>query len=105
MFDASCRPDAARPPASAGGLRGGSQSAVASNPSAVLRVGTLGDLAALEALEGAAFAHDRIARRSFVRFLNAPNASLIVADCDGVLAGYALVLFRAHSRLARLYSI
>src|SRR5205085_1195209 len=57
------------------------------------------------ALELRAFAHDRIARRSFLRFLASPNASLIVADGDDAIRGYALVLFRARSQLARLYSI
>jgi ribosomal protein S18 acetylase RimI-like enzyme len=70
-----------------------------------LRTGTPADLGALEALECRAFLHDRISRRSFARFLNLPSASLIIADCDGVLSGYALVLFRAGSRLARIYSI
>jgi ribosomal protein S18 acetylase RimI-like enzyme len=33
------------------------------------------------------------------------NASLLVADEDGALAGYALVVFNRGTALARLYSI
>jgi ribosomal protein S18 acetylase RimI-like enzyme len=73
--------------------------------SMTLRAGTPADLSALEALECRAFTHDRISRRSFLRFLSSPTASLIVADCDDALCGYALVLLRARSRRARLYSI
>jgi ribosomal protein S18 acetylase RimI-like enzyme len=99
MFDAGCRVDAARPREYAAGFIAPTQSAVA------LRDGTRADAARLDALERRAFSYDRIARRSFVRFVNSPNASLIVADCDGALSGYALILFRARSGFARLYSI
>ncbi len=66
----------------------------------------MGDLAALIALEQAAFTTDHLSRRSFRHFLAAANATLIVAD-DGNkrLAGYALVLYPPRSSLARLYSI
>ncbi|MBN9070064.1 MAG: GNAT family N-acetyltransferase [Rhizobiales bacterium] len=73
--------------------------------SAVLRPGRKSDLDALVAIEAAAFAGDRISRRSFRRFLGAPTASLIVAEEDGIVAGYALLLFRSGSRRARLYSL
>ena len=69
-----------------------------------LRLGTRADVSRLEALESRVFTHDRLSRRSFARFLNAVSASLIVAD-DGALCGYALVLFRSGSRIARVYSI
>ena len=103
MFDAGCRSDVARPLEA--GLVAALRSGVVPRPAVVLRAGALADLGALESLERRAFAHDRIARRSFVRFLNAPNVSLIVADGDGAVCGYALVLSRARSRLARLYSL
>jgi len=99
MLDAGCRADAARPREGAAGFVVSTLSVVA------LRAGTLADVGRLDALERRTFAYDRIARRSFVRFLNSPNASLIVADCDGTMSGYALVLFRARSGGARLYSI
>jgi ribosomal protein S18 acetylase RimI-like enzyme len=70
-----------------------------------IRPGTVTDLSGLLTLERAAFATDRLSRRSFCRFLASPNAALIVADDQGVVAGYALVLFRPTSMVARLYSI
>jgi ribosomal-protein-alanine N-acetyltransferase len=63
------------------------------------------DLPALLAMENLVFTVDRLSRRSFRHFLVAPNAALIVAEESGKLAGYALVLYPAHSRIARLYSI
>jgi ribosomal protein S18 acetylase RimI-like enzyme len=65
----------------------------------------LRDLDRLSALEQAVFRTDILSRRSFRRLLAAPSARVIVAEADGKLAGYALVLFRPRSKLARLYSI
>src|SRR5438309_1495637 len=101
MFEASPSIHAKPPPETAAASR----IALQFLESVTLRAGAQADLSALETLECHAFAHDRISRRSFARFLHSPSASLIVADCDGGLCGYALVLFRAQSRLARLYSI
>lgn len=70
-----------------------------------VRPATPADLDALVALEHAAFRTDRMSRRSFRGFLTSPQAAMIAADLDGKLVGYALVLFRAGSALARLYSI
>jgi len=70
-----------------------------------VRPATLADLDALVTLEHEAFRTDRMSRRSFRGFLTSPNAAMIVADLNGKLAGYALVLFRTGSALARLYSI
>lgn len=74
-------------------------------PPAKIRSGHIRDLDALVALENAVFTTDILSRRSFRRFLAAPNSSLIVAEESGKLAGYALVLYPARSKLARLYSI
>jgi len=74
-------------------------------PPAKLRPGRLRDLDALVALENAVFTTDILTRRSFRHFLTSPKSSLIVAEDSGKLAGYALVLYPAHSKLARLYSI
>jgi ribosomal protein S18 acetylase RimI-like enzyme len=71
----------------------------------VLRTSKRSDIAALRAIEQRAFAHDRLSERSFVRFLHSGSASLIVAQAQGVVSGYALMLFRRTSRVARLYSI
>ncbi|MGE0753051.1 MAG: ribosomal protein S18-alanine N-acetyltransferase [Variibacter sp.] len=63
------------------------------------------DIEPLYALERAAFATDRLSRRSFRRQLAARQNGLVVAEVEGALAGYALVLLRLGSRTARLYSI
>ena len=106
MSHLSCPLNIGQPPDTAAGLLVTLQSSIIPPRSAVtLRAGRLADVDELEALEMHAFAHDRIARRSFVRFLTSSNASLIVVAGEGVLCGYALVLFRTRSRLARLYSI
>jgi ribosomal protein S18 acetylase RimI-like enzyme len=73
--------------------------------SAKLRPGHMRDLDALVALENAVFTTDILSRRSFRHFLTSPKSSLIVAEESGKLAGYALVLYPARSKLARLYSI
>jgi [ribosomal protein S18]-alanine N-acetyltransferase len=51
------------------------------------------------------FASHLLSRASFRRFLASPGATLIIAQADGRLAGYVLVLYRSNSRLARMYSI
>jgi ribosomal protein S18 acetylase RimI-like enzyme len=65
----------------------------------------MSDVDALRALERAVFTTDILSRRSFRHFLASPNATLIVADDSGKLAGYVLVLYPPRSKLARLYSI
>jgi [ribosomal protein S18]-alanine N-acetyltransferase len=70
-----------------------------------LRRGRQRDLAALVTLELAVFKTDIVSRRSFRHFIASANASLIVAEESGGLAGYVLVLYPPHSKLARLYSI
>jgi ribosomal protein S18 acetylase RimI-like enzyme len=72
---------------------------------AKLRRGHLRDLDALIALERAVFDTDILSRRSFRRFLAARSATVIVAEADGKLAGYVLVLYPPRSKHARLYSI
>ena len=72
---------------------------------AVVRQASRSDIDRLEAVEGRAFAHNRLNRRRFAHFLRSPSAALVVADRDEPSVGYALVLFRAGSRIARLYSI
>jgi ribosomal protein S18 acetylase RimI-like enzyme len=74
-------------------------------PQAYIRPGHMRDLEALVALENAVFTTDILSRRSFRHFLTSPKGSLIVAEESGKLAGYALVLYPARSKLARLYSI
>jgi [ribosomal protein S18]-alanine N-acetyltransferase len=72
---------------------------------AKLRRGAMRDLDALIALERAAFTMDVLSRRSFRRFMAGKSATLIIAEADGKLAGYVLVLYPPRSKHARLYSI
>jgi ribosomal protein S18 acetylase RimI-like enzyme len=74
-------------------------------PDLVLRDATLADIDDLALLETRSFDGDRLSRRSLRRLAVAPSAALRVARDKDALAGYALLLFRAGSRLARLYSI
>lgn len=69
-----------------------------------LRRARLADIDALIALERV-FTMDVLSRRSFRRLIAARSAALIVAEEDGRLSGYALVLFRERAEVARLYSI
>jgi ribosomal protein S18 acetylase RimI-like enzyme len=70
-----------------------------------LRPGAPSDVAALDEIERRAFATDRMAPRSFRSLIGSASASVIVAERDGAVAGYAAVLFRAGTFVARLYSI
>ena len=64
------------------------------------------DVASLDALEKAAFAGDRLSRRSLVEHVKSDTAALLVAeDGAGVIVGYALVLFRKVTSVGRLYSL
>jgi ribosomal protein S18 acetylase RimI-like enzyme len=75
-------------------------------PAIRVRTATPGDLDALLALEQRVFATDRLSRRSLRRFLTSDTDAVLVAeDHPGHLAGTAIVLFRPHSAIARLYSI
>jgi ribosomal protein S18 acetylase RimI-like enzyme len=79
--------------------------ALRSPTAARLRRGRMRDLGALIALERGVFNMDILSRRSFRHFIAASSASVIVAEADGRLAGYVLVLYRRRSKIARLYSI
>jgi ribosomal-protein-alanine acetyltransferase len=72
---------------------------------AAIRKGRMSDLDALLAIEAEAFSGDRLSRRSFQRLLGNDSSSLLVAESQGDILGYALVLFRKASALARLYSV
>lgn len=69
------------------------------------RFASTDDVDDLVALEHACFTLDRLRPRNFRWMLGRANASLIVATFHGSLVGYALLLFRRGSSLARLYSI
>lgn len=69
------------------------------------RVATLLDVPELLALEQHCFTTDRLSRRSFQWMISRAHGELRVAENAGQLLGYALVLFRRGTSLARLYSI
>lgn len=70
-----------------------------------IRAASLADRADLLALERRAFAFDRISRRAFGHLLARANAAVLAAVADETVCGCAVVLFRAGSARARLYSI
>jgi ribosomal protein S18 acetylase RimI-like enzyme len=75
-----------------------------------LRRGRRGDLDALAALEreifkSRLFAGHLISRASFRRLLALPSATSIVAEIKAQIGAYVLVLYRANSGAARMYSI
>ncbi len=63
------------------------------------------DLEPLRTLEHASFDTDRLSRRRLRHWIQAKNREFLVAEIDGDLVGYGLVLFHGATRLARLYSI
>jgi len=63
------------------------------------------DIDAMIAIEEKVFSTDLLSRRSFARLLAAPTAELLVAELGGRPVGYAVVLYRTGSTVARLYSI
>ncbi|HEY8352803.1 MAG TPA: hypothetical protein VIK87_09675, partial [Sphingomonadales bacterium] len=69
-----------------------------------IRPGTPDDLDALVSLEERIFTGDRLSRRSFRRLLERPTARFVIAGDRDRILGYALILFRARTALARLYS-
>ena len=73
-------------------------------PDVEIRLAQMSDLPDLLRLESACFSGDRISRRSFRRFLESAGASCLVAEANGQMLGYALLLFRSGTALARLYS-
>lgn len=71
----------------------------------VIRLATPDDVDALVSLEERVFDTDRMTRRSFRRLIDRPTAALMVAELEGRVVGYALLLFRLGTALARLYSV
>ncbi|GAA2862868.1 ribosomal protein S18 acetylase RimI-like enzyme [Aminobacter niigataensis] len=69
-----------------------------------IRTARAEDVDALVAIENAVFDGDRISRRSFRQLIDHETAEALVAEVGGRVAGYAMVLFRKGSGVARLYS-
>lgn len=70
-----------------------------------VRDATPADVDGLVELENLCFETDRLSRRRFRKLIDSPTAACRVATSAGRIVGYALVLFRAGTGLARLYSI
>lgn len=70
-----------------------------------VRPALIADVAAMVALEESSFSTDRMARRHFLRFLRGQGSAVLVAEVDDRFAGYVLVLFRANTKSARIYSV
>lgn len=70
-----------------------------------IRPASVSDIDRLVAIENAAFATDRLSRRSFRQAVESPTTETLVAGREGTIAGYCMVLFRRGSGVARLYSI
>lgn len=63
------------------------------------------DIAELVRIENASFAGNRLDRRRFRYLLGTAHAVLLVETDALAVRGYVLLLFRANSPIARLYSI
>ncbi len=69
------------------------------------RPASIGDIDALLHLETTCFQHDRLSRRSFRHHISSSTCTLIVAQSNSELVGYALAFYRKDSKEARLYSL
>jgi ribosomal protein S18 acetylase RimI-like enzyme len=70
-----------------------------------IRPARASDIGALVALENAVFETDRMSRNAFRRMIVSKSASILIAERDGALAGHCVLLLRAGSNKARLYSL
>jgi ribosomal protein S18 acetylase RimI-like enzyme len=72
---------------------------------ATTRKATPDDIEALLRIEERCFEADRISRRSFRDLIASPTAETIVGEEGGAIIGYAMILIRKGTALARLYSL
>jgi ribosomal-protein-alanine acetyltransferase len=70
-----------------------------------IRSAVKNDLERLVEIENTCFTSDILSRRSFQRFIRTGTHDLKVATIDDEIVGYALVLYRTGTSLARMYSI
>ncbi len=70
-----------------------------------IRPASLADLGALVEIEAGSFQSDRLTRRQFRHMLTRAHAATLVAEADGCLLGYILLLFSRGTSVARVYSI
>mgnify|MGYP001258605877 CR=1 FL=1 len=72
---------------------------------ATFRKAELTDVTSLLAIEQQCFQSDRLSQRRMRFYVSAPHAEFVVAEKNGQLLGYALLLSRRGTQLTRLYSI
>jgi ribosomal protein S18 acetylase RimI-like enzyme len=72
---------------------------------ATFRSAMAADIGSLIDIENRSFQTDRLSPESFRRLVASPSAAVTVAIAEGRLAGYSVLLFRAGSKVARLYSL
>jgi ribosomal-protein-alanine acetyltransferase len=70
-----------------------------------VRAARFDDLAAIDAIETRSFATDRFSRATLKRLIASDTAKVLVAGAGAAAIGYAAILFRKGSTVARLYSI
>ncbi len=70
-----------------------------------IRAARVKDLKALAAIEKDVFPGDRLSPRSFRELIKKKSAKIVVAMLADEIAGYALILFRKTTSVARLYSV
>ncbi len=70
----------------------------------MIRKANLNDLNALVDIENLSFDYDLITKRNFQYLLTRANAETIVEEENGMILGYAMLLFHTGTSLARLYS-
>lgn len=69
-----------------------------------IRPGVVADIPQLVEIEARCFATDRLSKRSFQHLLTRGHTIHLVAEVDGVIVGYVIVLLQRGTSLARLYS-
>jgi [ribosomal protein S18]-alanine N-acetyltransferase len=79
--------------------------AATTSPSPSVRRSRATDLDELSDLENQVFSVNRMSRRSLRWLIASPSAEVLVAKARADFAGAAVVLFRANSKIARLYSL
>ena len=70
-----------------------------------VRLASIEDLETLLGIENRCFTSDKLSRRSFKNFIKAGSHELWVLVLNGKMLGYSLLLYRAGTSLARLYSL
>jgi ribosomal protein S18 acetylase RimI-like enzyme len=75
------------------------------NTNHTIRPGVTEDLDQLIAIEQVCFETDRLSKRSFLHFIKPGAHELLVIANEEQVLGYVLLLYRAGTNLARLYSI